>query len=65
MESTINKHQLQLLAERYRFNMGLLMGELDLGQGVTWKCIILIVPFILGIHGKGDGSVSRDRVLVF
>lgn len=45
--------------------MGLLMGELDLGQGVTWKCIILIVPFILGIHGKGDGSVSRDRVLVF
>uniref|UniRef100_D3Z158 Glutamine--tRNA ligase n=1 Tax=Mus musculus TaxID=10090 RepID=D3Z158_MOUSE len=27
VESTINKHQLQLLAERYRFNMGLLMGE--------------------------------------
>ncbi|XP_052043199.1 glutamine--tRNA ligase [Apodemus sylvaticus] len=27
VESTINKHHFQLLAERYRFNMGLLMGE--------------------------------------
>lgn len=65
MESTINKHQFQLLAERYRFNMGLLMGELDLGRGVTWKCIIPVVPFFLGIYGKGDGRVSRDSLLVF
>lgn len=52
VEAAINRHRPQLLEERYRFNMGLLMGEQGLGQ---WTMLFsLVIPSFLGINEREE-----------
>lgn len=59
MEATINRHRAEILVERYRFNLGLLMGKQSLGRRVM--LFSLVIPF-LGTNGGGE---SRSTLHVF
>uniref|UniRef100_A0A8C4PLY1 Glutamine--tRNA ligase n=1 Tax=Equus asinus asinus TaxID=83772 RepID=A0A8C4PLY1_EQUAS len=55
VEAAINRHQSQLLVERYRFNMGLLMGEQGLGgslkENTPVPCLTLFSAQVLHLLG--------------
>lgn len=59
VEATIHKYHFQLLVDRYRFNMGLLMGEWGLGRGVPCKFIMLLAPFLLGYWRASKEQLAR------
>lgn len=40
----ISEHRAELLAERYRFNMGLLMGECGARGSPAWRCLLPPIP---------------------